>query len=96
MKEENHLPFFIGSLIAITVIVIAMFVAQKQQSGTLMAIELHNQQQIEQVATVQDEQIFETKNDKEIKQLLTEIQKHGKKIINFETQGKVMRVTYSN
>ena len=37
MKEENHLPFFIGSLIAITVIVIAMFVAQKQQSGTLMA-----------------------------------------------------------
>lgn len=76
--------------------VIAMFVAQKQQSGTLMATELHNQQQIEQVATVQDEQIFETKNDKEIKQLLTEIQKHGKKIINFETQGKVMRVTYSN
>ena len=50
MKEENHLPFFIGSLIAITVIVIAMFVAQKQQSGTLMATELHNQQQIEQVA----------------------------------------------
>lgn len=96
MKEENHLPFFIGSLIAITVIVIAMFVAQKQQSGTLMATELHNQQQIEQVATAQDEQIFETKNDKEIKQLLTEIQKHGKKIINFETQGKVMRVTYSN
>ena len=55
-----------------------------------------NKLQIEQVATVQDEQIFETKNDKEIKQLLTEIQKHGKKIINFETQGKVMRVTYSN
>ena len=96
MKEENHLPFFIGSLIAITAIVIAMFVAQKQQNRTLMTTELHNQQQIEQVATVQDEQIFETKNDKEIKQLLTEIQKHGKKIINFETQGNVMRVTYSN
>lgn len=96
MKEENHLPFLIGSLIAITAIVIAMFVAQKQQNRTLMTTELHNQQQIEQVATVQDEQIFETKNDKEIKQLLTEIQKHGKKIINFETQGNVMRVTYSN
>lgn len=97
MKTENHLPFFIGSLLVVLFIVIALFVAQKQNENEQIKIVIQHKQQIEQVAYVQEEQVLESENDDELNQLIQEIQKHNKKIVDIKhTHGKFIQVTYSN
>ena len=97
MKTENHTPFFIGSLLMVLFIVVALIVAQKQDEQKQIQIANQHQQQIEQVAYVQEQQVFESEKDEEVNQLIQEIQKHNKKIINIKhTHGKFIQVTYSN
>lgn len=64
---------------------------------------LKRQNQITQVANVEEETIFETKSQDEANQLIAEIQKHNKRIVKIEffkvreiyKQAKaVLRITY--
>lgn len=97
MKTENHLPFFIGSLLIVSLIAIALFVAQKQNNQEKINIANQRKQQIEQVSNVQDQRVFESNDDEEINQLISEIQKNNKKIVNIKhTHGKFIQITYSN
>lgn len=97
MKTENHLPFFIGSLLIVLFIVIALFVAQKQDEQKQITIATQHRQQIEHVADVHEQQVFESENDEEVNQLIQEIQKHNKKIVDIKhTHVKFIQVTYSN
>lgn len=65
---------------------------------------LKRQNQITQVANVEEETIFETKSQDEANQLIAEIQKHNKRIVkieffkdqeNYKQAKTVLRITYN-
>ena len=65
---------------------------------------LKGQNQITQVANVEEETIFETKSQDEANQLIAEIQKHNKRIVkieffkdqeNYKQAKAVLRITYN-
>lgn len=93
----------------ILIFVVLMLVAIVQQANERIEEKINkqkaNQAQIEQVMNVQEETTFETTNQDEANELISEIQKNNKKIIKIDVRKLnpqikntpiVITVTYSN
>ena len=85
----------------VTMLVLSVLKAQEQYKAEV----IQRQNQIEQVANITEETVFETTNQDEVNQLITKIQENNKKIIKIDVRKKnsnqkntpiVIAVTYSN
>ena len=85
----------------ITMLVLSVLNAQEQYKAEV----IQRQNQIEQVANITEETVFETTNQDEVNQLIAKIQENNKKIIKIDVRKRnsnqkdtpiVITVTYSN
>jgi hypothetical protein len=85
----------------VTMLVLSVLNAQEQYKAEV----IQRQNQIEQVANITEETVFETTNQDEANELISEIQKNNKKIIKIDVRKLnpqikntpiVITVTYSN
>lgn len=97
MKKFIKIAAVIIGIIAI--ITSSVIISKKRYE----AENLKRQNQITQVANVEEETIFETKSQDEANQLITEIQKHNKRIVkieffkdqeNYKQAKAVLKITY--
>lgn len=88
-------------IIGIIAIITSSVIISKERYETE---NLKRQNQITQVANVEEETIFETKSQDEANQLIAEIQKHNKRIVkieffkdqeNYKQAKAVLRITYN-
>ena len=97
----------IATILLSLIFVILMLVAIIQQANQRIEENLNkktaNQTQIEQVATITEETVFETTEQDEANQLITKIQENNKKIIKIDVQLPnqkntpiVITITYGN
>lgn len=99
----------IATIVLSVMFVILMLVAIIQQANQRIEENLNkktaNQTQIEQVATINEETVFETTEQDEANQLITKIQENNKKIIKIDVRKKlpnqkntpiVITITYGN
>lgn len=99
----------IATIVLSVMFVILMLVAIIQQANQRIEEDLNtktaNQTQIEQVATITEETVFETTEQDEANQLITKIQENNKKIIKIDVRKKlpnqkntpiVITITYGN
>ena len=99
----------IATILLSLIFVILMLVAIIQQANQRMEENLNkktaNQTQIEQVATITEETVFETTEQDEANQLITKIQENNKKIIKIDVRKQlpnqkntpiVITITYGN
>jgi len=103
-KEEKLMKKFIkiaAVIIGIIAIITSSVIISKERYE---AENLKRQNQITQVANVEEETIFETKSQDEANQLIAEIQKHNKRIVkieffkdqeNYKQAKAVLRITYN-
>ena len=103
-KEEKLMKKFIkiaAVIIGIIAIITSSVIISKER---FEAENLKRQNQITQVANVEEETIFETKSQDEANQLIAEIQKHNKRIVkieffkdqeNYKQAKAVLRITYN-
>jgi len=92
------------AILTIATIVLAGFAIVKERERIDMQ-EAQRLNQIEQVANITEETVFETTNQDEVNQLIANIQENNKKIIKIDVRKKnsnqkntpiVITVTYSN
>lgn len=92
------------AILTITTIVLAAFAIIKEKERIDMQ-ETQRLNQIEQVANITEETVFETTNQDEVNQLIANIQENNKKIVKIDVRKKssnqkntpiVITVTYSN
>jgi len=92
------------AILTIATIVLAAFAIIKEKERIDMQ-EAQRLNQIEQVANITEETVFETTNQDEVNQLIANIQENNKKIIKIDVRKKnsnqkntpiVITVTYSN
>ena len=85
----------------VTMLVLSVLNAQEQYKAEV----IQRQNQIEQVANITEETVFETTNQDEVNQLIAKIQENNKKIIKIDVRKRnsnqkdtpiVITVTYSN
>ena len=85
----------------VTLLVLSALNAQEQYKAEV----IKRQHQIEQVANVTEETVFETTDQNEVNQLIAKIQENNKKIIKIDARKRnsnqkdtpiVITVTYSN
>lgn len=99
----------IATILLSLIFVILMLVAIIQQANQRIEENLNkktaNQTQIEQVATITEETVFETTEQDEANQLITKIQENNKKIIKIDVRKQlpnqkntpiVITITYGN
>ena len=99
----------IATILLSLIFVILMLVAIIQQANERMEENLNkqkaNQTQIEQVANITEETVFETTDQDEANQLIAKIQESNKKIIKIDVRKKnsnqkntpiVITITYGN
>ena len=99
----------IATIVLSVMFVILMLVAIIQQANQRIEENLNkktaNQTQIEQVATITEETVFETTEQDEANQLIAKIQENNKKIIKIDVRKKlpnqkntpiVITITYEN
>ena len=84
----------------VTMLVLSVLNAQEQYKAEV----IQRQNQIEQVANITEETVFETTNQDEVNQLIAKIQENNKKIIKIDVRKRnsnqkdtpiVITVTYS-
>ena len=101
MKKFIKIAAVIIGIIAIITIITSSVIISKERYE---AENLKRQNQITQVANVEEETIFETKSQDEANQLIAEIQKHNKRIVkieffkdreNYKQAKAVLRITYN-
>ena len=92
------------AILTIATIVLATFAIIKEKER-IDKQEAQRLNQIEQVANITEETVFETTNQDEVKQLIANIQENNKKIIKIDVRKRssnqkntpiVITVTYSN
>lgn len=92
------------AILTIATIVLAVFAIIKEKERIDMK-EAQRLNQIEQVANITEETVFETTNQDEVNQLIANIQENNKKIIKIDVRKRssnqkntpiVITVTYSN
>lgn len=92
------------AILTIATIVLAAFAIIKEKERIDMQ-ETQRLNQIEQVANVTEETVFETTNQDEVNQLIAKIQENNKKIVKIDVRKRnsnqkdtpiVITVTYSN
>ena len=92
------------AILTIATIVLAAFAIIKEKERIDMK-EAQRLNQIEQVANITEETVFETTNQDEVNQLIANIQENNKKIIKIDVRKRssnhkntpiVITVTYSN
>lgn len=92
------------AILTIATIVLAAFAIIKEKERIDMQ-ETQRLNQIEQVANITEETVFETTNQDEVNQLIANIQENNKKIVKIDVRKKssnqkntpiVITVTYSN
>lgn len=92
------------AILTIATIVLAVFAIIKEKERIDMQ-EAQRLNQIEQVANITEETVFETTNQDEVNQLIANIQENNKKIIKIDVRKRssnqkntpiVITVTYSN
>lgn len=85
----------------VTMLVLSVLNAQEQYKAEV----IQRQNQIEQVANITEETVFETTNQDEVNQLIANIQENNKKIVKIDVRKRnsnqkntpiVITVTYSN
>ena len=69
----------------VTMLVLSVLKAQEQYKAEV----IQRQNQIEQVANITEETVFETTNQDEVNQLITKIQENNKKIIKIDVRKKI-------
>ena len=88
----------------ITFIALCIFGTLKEKSR-INAEKIQRKNQITQVSNVQEETVFETTNQEEANQLISEIQNNNKKIIKIEVKKQnpgikntaiIIKITYKN
>ena len=88
----------------ISIVALCVFGALKEKSR-INAEEIQRKNQITQVSNVQEETVFETTNQEEANQLISEIQNNNKKIVKLKVRKRnsnqkdtpiVITITYRN
>lgn len=104
MKKPNLL-FILGSILVVTTLASGVIKGISELNAEAEAESRARQEQIANVNSVSEETTFETTNQEEANQLISEIQNSGKKIVKLEVKKQneqnkntpiVITITYSN
>ena len=104
MKKPNLL-FILGSILVVTTLASGVIKGISELNAEAEAESRARQEQIANVNSVSEETTFETTNQEEANQLISEIQNSGKKIVRLEVKKQndqnkntpiVITITYSN
>lgn len=104
MKKPNLL-FILGSILVVTTLASGVIEGISELNAEAEAESRARQEQIANVNSVSEETTFETTNQEEANQLISEIQNSGKKIVKPEVKKQneqnkntpiVITITYSN
>ena len=104
MKKPNLL-FILGSILVVTTLASGVIKGISELNAEAEAESRARQEQIANVNSVSEETTFETTNQEEANQLISEIQNSGKKIVKLEVKKQndqnkntpiVITIVYSN
>jgi len=103
--KKPNLLFILGSILVVTTLASGVIKGISELNAEAEAESRARQEQIANVNSVSEETTFETTNQEEANQLISEIQNSGKKIVKLEVKKQneqnkntpiVITITYSN